>query len=427
MIEAWNQDAESIVIFVSSLLCSYVFHLMVCWQNGLFSATVAAALGPSLPDQVSNAQIESAFPAFNLPNFPLVNALWFSSLIISLTCALLAVSFQQWTHRYLMDVRQRGTPCNQARIREYLAEGIHESRIAVLVDVMRVCHQLSFFLFALGLSAYVLATDWTTFGIVSSWFLVWSVLYLWMTVTAISRYNSPYRSPLSSMFYRFVQLIHLARSITPETSNKRPTGFVTSNSYRGFLRRLGPEGMREAIEESVKNNSDDLDSRILEWSFNSFTRDNEFEQFFAAIPDFCDSRAVIDPKPHLLALNDKQEKLSRTLFVWMCRSLTSHLISEPDRQRRVKIFTKVIDALPTIVSFPTLQSVFETWDGLLGSVDFGSAVLRAGGNSDDPFTVFCTQCIVAIVIARAQVYDRQCINLTTRFLTSDLEVRVYSR
>jgi hypothetical protein len=66
--------------------------------------------------------------------------------------------------------------------------------------------------------------------------------------------------------------------------------------------------MREAIEETVQKRSDDLDSRIVEWTFNSLTRDHEFERFFAAIPDFCDSRAVREPKFHLLALNDKQEE-----------------------------------------------------------------------------------------------------------------------
>ena len=194
MIEAWNQDAKSIIIFVSSLLRlrhGGVRGLTGSWrQSGLFSATVAAALGPSLPDPSSNSQIESAgflqaiffhltandttvdFPLYDLPNFSLVNAIWFSSLVISLTCALLAVSLQQWTRRYLIEVRRRGAPCSQARIREYLAEGIRESRCAILVDVMRACHQISFVLFSLGLCAYFLSTDMTTFGIVSSWFFV---------------------------------------------------------------------------------------------------------------------------------------------------------------------------------------------------------------------------------------------------------------
>ncbi|KAF8259643.1 hypothetical protein EI94DRAFT_1615028, partial [Lactarius quietus] len=157
MIEVWNQDAKSMILF-----------------SGLFSATIAAALGPTLPDltvtpeDLSAAYLQLIYDKLNglspfsddgvdfgsLVTFQLVNSLWFSSLVISLTCALLAVSLQQWTRRYLMDVRRRDTPCNQARIRAYLAEGLFESRIAVLMDVMRACHQLSFFLFTLGLFEY---------------------------------------------------------------------------------------------------------------------------------------------------------------------------------------------------------------------------------------------------------------------------------
>jgi len=129
--EAWNQDAKSILLF-----------------SGLFSATVAAALGPTLPDLTVNSQdissiyIQSIYSlllsfngsfngslglndpidGLNLSTVPfqLVNSLWFTSLVLSLTCALLAVSLQQWTRRYLIAVRQRRTPYSQARIRRFL-------------------------------------------------------------------------------------------------------------------------------------------------------------------------------------------------------------------------------------------------------------------------------------------------------------------
>lgn len=216
-------------------------------------------------------------------------------------------------------------------------------------------------------------------------------------------------------------------SITPDTSTRRSTGFAALNSHRSLLRRLSPEAMREAMGESVQKYSEVLDSRILGWTFKSLTRDHKFERFFAGIPDFCSSKAVKDPKHLLLKLNDKQEKLSRVMFVWMYQTVTSHLISELARQQWIKIFTMVINAVPTIVSWTILHRVFKTWDGLLGSIDFGSVVLRTGGNSDNPCTSFCAWCIVAIVIARhVQVYNGHCLNLTTQFLTLDMEMRVFS-
>ncbi|KAI9433379.1 hypothetical protein H4582DRAFT_1819929, partial [Lactarius indigo] len=158
MVESWNQDAKSILLF-----------------SGLFSATVAAALGPSSPNLVLNSQDVSAtylqhiydflqllvdspsdksieFILFGpVGPFRLVNSLWYSSLTISLTCALLAILLQQWARRYLMAAQQWGTPHTRARIRGFLAEGVRNSGISLLVDVMWASHQLSFLLFTLGL------------------------------------------------------------------------------------------------------------------------------------------------------------------------------------------------------------------------------------------------------------------------------------
>lgn len=127
---------------------------------------VTAALGPSLLDQSANTLIESTFfveaiysylnanPSeivpeglsfIALPDIDLVNSLWFFSLVISLTCTLLAVSLQQWTHRYLVEVQRQGIPCCQARVREYLAEGIRKSGCAILVDAIGPSINFPFF------------------------------------------------------------------------------------------------------------------------------------------------------------------------------------------------------------------------------------------------------------------------------------------
>ena len=350
-----------------------------------------------------------------IPSFTLVNSLWFSSLILSLTCALLAISLQQWARRYLVAVRQRRTPYTQARIREYLAEGIRNSGIALLVDLMRAGQQLSFVLFAAGFVTPMFfnfgPSPWSSF-IALMWLTLCAALYLCITIVGISRKNSPYYTPLVS-FLQFFQLL----LVTPYYGTRR------SNGFEGTLKRF-TQVVRKETEESAQQDSHGLDRRTLEWTFETLNKDDDFERFFAGIPDFCNSRAVDDPMGHLLKL-DGEHKLSQALIGFMHRTTTSHLISESARQQRIKICTKAIDAVPTIVaSWSTLRRVFGEWEGLLGSVDFGKAVLRISGG--DPRTVFCARCIVAIVIARAQVYDRRWFNLTTQLLTSDVEVWIYS-
>ncbi|KAF8267707.1 hypothetical protein EI94DRAFT_1700818 [Lactarius quietus] len=200
------------------------------------------------------------------------------------------------------------------------------------------------------------------------------------------------------------------------------------NLFEGTLRKF-TLGVRKATEESAQKQSQRLDCRTLEWTMNSLNQDHKFERFFAGIPDFCNSRAVKDPMDHFLKLDDEQ-KLSQALIGFMHRTVTSHQISELAHKQRIQICTKAIDAVPTLVSWSTLRRVFGEWKGLLGSVDFGSAVLRTGASGDsnsDPHTIFCAWCIIAITISRAQVYDDRYLDLTTQFLTSDMKVWEYSR
>ncbi|KAH9959540.1 hypothetical protein BGW80DRAFT_1183447, partial [Lactifluus volemus] len=110
MADRWQKDADGILIF-----------------TGLFSAAVAALLAVSIQDLRPNPQDTAAFylaniyqlladpnislastlatpatlPPFSPPRYAIwVNSLWFLSLVISLTGALLATLLQQWARRY---------------------------------------------------------------------------------------------------------------------------------------------------------------------------------------------------------------------------------------------------------------------------------------------------------------------------------------
>ncbi|KAH8986851.1 hypothetical protein EDB92DRAFT_1948871 [Lactarius akahatsu] len=423
VVESWNQDSKTILF------------------SGLFSATVAAALGSSLPGPMNLALGQSVtytrhiysilahkysdadadnlyFELFGDSDdskfLGLSITLWYSSLVISLTCALLAILLQHWARRYLKAVRQRDAAYEQARNREFLADGIHDSGIALLLDAMWASHQLSFMLFILGLLMLFFDTAaGATFFVVLIWSLVWTCLYLWVSITGIFRENSPYSTPFSSIMRRLFRLKSVHTRAAPSSRVERT------------LRT------RKMTEESAR----DLDGRILKWTFTFLNQDHEFERFFASIPDFCDSRAVTNPVGLLRELNGDENKpshkLSQALIWLMHRTVTTHLISEPTRQQRINICTRAIDAVPALVSWSILRRVFGEWGGLLGSVDFGGAVLAAvrtgGDDNSDQRTVFYAQCIVAIVIARARpgVHDWSWINLTTQFLTSDMKLWVY--
>jgi hypothetical protein len=222
------------------------------------------------------------------------------------------------------------------------------------------------------------------------------------------------------MLYRFFQLTLLPGSVAPSRA-RRSARVPASHGIRGFLRMMTPDGMRKSIKNSIQEFSESLDSRILKWTFKSLNKDREFERFFAGIPDFCHSRVVNNPIDCLLELDGTQKKLSRALFGWMHRTMTSHLISEPARLQRIKICLEVFDALPTLVSWSTLRSLLDRWEG---TVDSKSAGGNSSGTAGDPWTSLYARCIVVILLARAQVYDRDWFDLTTQFSRLNDAVRV---
>ena len=111
--------------------------------------------------------------------------------------------------------------------------------------------------------------------------------------------------------------------------------------------------------------------------------------------------------------------------------MTSHQISEAARLERIKICLKVVDALqvvdalPTLVSWSALRSLFGRWEG---SVDSRSAASHADGNSygttNDPFKSLYVRCIVVILLARAQDHDHDWFDLTTQSSRWNNAVRV---
>ncbi|KAH9970875.1 hypothetical protein BGW80DRAFT_1175416, partial [Lactifluus volemus] len=133
--DRWQKDADGILIF-----------------TGLFSAAVAALGAVSIQDLRPNPQDTTAFyvgqiyqlladpnisrtsilatpaqpPPFSPPTYAIwVNSLWFLSLVISLTCALLATLLQQWARRYITVTHlPRYSPHNRARIRAFFADGV---------------------------------------------------------------------------------------------------------------------------------------------------------------------------------------------------------------------------------------------------------------------------------------------------------------
>ncbi|KAH9030913.1 hypothetical protein EDB85DRAFT_1866109, partial [Lactarius pseudohatsudake] len=159
MAESWKADADGILIF-----------------TGLFSAAVASLISVSIQDIRPNPQDTSNFylaniyrtladpasnisdslpaspPPFSPPNYAIwVNALLFLSLVISISCALLATLLQQWARRYLKVTQPRYSLHKRARIRAFFAEGVDRFLLPWAVEALPTLLHVSLFLFFAGI------------------------------------------------------------------------------------------------------------------------------------------------------------------------------------------------------------------------------------------------------------------------------------
>ncbi|KAN0140429.1 hypothetical protein V8E53_001638 [Lactarius tabidus] len=350
MAENWKDDADGILIF-----------------TGLFSAAVASLISVSIQDLQQDPQDTSNFylaniyqatinpnsssslptspPPFTPPNYAVwVNTLWFLSLVISITCALLATLLQQWARRYLKVTQPHYSPPRRARIRAFFAEGIAKFLLPWAVEALPTMLHLSLFLFFAGLAVFLWNVHLTIFKLVLSWVGLCTALYGCITIIPVFRQDSPYYTPLSLPVWYFVTGIRFltCRALEEFTSW---TGFSNETCGRfvdltvGYRRSL-LRGMQKTAELCAFMSPSDIDTRAFMWTFDYLGEDHELERFFSALPGFRSSKVVKDPLPNLTS--SQQGKLLRTLIGLLDRTSSSDLLPEPVKIRRTVICGKAI-------------------------------------------------------------------------------------
>ncbi|KAN0140443.1 hypothetical protein V8E53_001652, partial [Lactarius tabidus] len=317
MAENWKDDADGILIF-----------------TGLFSAAVASLISVSIQDLQQNPQDTSNFylanmyqatinpnvssslpaspPPFTPPNYAVwVNALWFLSLVISITCALLATLLQQWARRYLKATQPRYSPHKRARIRALFAEGVDKFLLPWAVEALPAMLHLSLFLFFAGLAVFLWNVNLTIFKLVLSWIGLCTALYGCITAFPVFRHDSPYHTPLSLPLWHFVTGIPFLafRALEMITYMDR-FSYGTYDRFEKLAKRYGKllvQGMRKTAEESALSSPPEMDTRAFMWTFDCLDEDHELERFFSGLPGFRSSKMVKDPLPNLTL--DQQAKL----------------------------------------------------------------------------------------------------------------------
>ncbi len=138
-------------------------------------------------------------PGFSPPRYAvLVNTLWFLSLVISLTYAMLATMLHQWVGRYITTTQQlRYSLQKRARVRALFSDSVGGFPVVWAVEGLRIMIHLSLFLFFAGLLIFLFNINHSVFKAVMWWTGLLTIAYICITIFPIFRPNSSCYGPLS--------------------------------------------------------------------------------------------------------------------------------------------------------------------------------------------------------------------------------------
>ena len=320
-----------------------------------------------------NISTPLSLPPFTPPTFAIwVNAFWFLSLVISITCALLATLLQRWARRYLKVTRPRYSLHKRARIRSFFAEGVKKSFLPLAVEALPTLLHISLFLFFAGLVVFLWNVDLTIFKMVLSWVGVCTTLYGCITLIPIFRHDSPYLTPLTPLARPIVVVTLKVFLVTPEVFLYLRRCFILLLNLCSFccscrwdscrylcrhaLRLLCTfplEGdrcdwLKQVLEvtlitpeKAALQVSSSINTRAFMWTLDSLDEDHELERFFSSLPDFRSSKVVHDPLPSLT--EKEREKVSQTLFRFLDFTISSDLLPEAVKNQRAIMCVKALD------------------------------------------------------------------------------------
>ena len=209
-----------------------------------------------------------------------VNALFLTSLVSTLGCALWATLMQQWARRFsqaadIPDVNY--TPSQRAQIYIFFSEGMSKFWFFAAVEVLPVLLHGSGFLFLVGLTVLLF---YVNHPVAYVWTACWAIevlTYCFLTIMPFVFPNSPYETPLSPIFWIIMETTSLLAHWLP----------LWDNTARAPIRERWANirlGMRHARELKAITSKSGLQANPKIQTTGDQGEDHESEEFLLALP-----------------------------------------------------------------------------------------------------------------------------------------------
>ncbi|KAK0186013.1 hypothetical protein F5146DRAFT_1227645 [Armillaria mellea] len=282
MVEESRDNVDALLVFAGLFSAVVTTFVAQTYQNLQvnYAATSASLLFESVLLQraiANGSSVDAIAPSQLSPNIAFVpattdvwvNGLWFTSLFLSLTTALVAVLAKQWLHHYV--VLPSGTPRDRSFTRQFRYDGFRKWHVQVIIGLLPVLMHLALAIFLAGLVVFLhplrAALSWT---IGTGTVFVYAA-YIMATSLPIFFPQCPYRTPLCNLLYISV------RRIIPQVSWNskyhflrawRKRQFSNAIRYLPHIQTRNTKTLTVIESECVQQMSTNLAAEALDWLFS---------------------------------------------------------------------------------------------------------------------------------------------------------------
>ncbi|KAF7291894.1 hypothetical protein MIND_01214700 [Mycena indigotica] len=376
LVASWKSDMEGMLIFAGLFSASLTAFLIESYKTlapdpgdatvQLLEQILAVSSGNSTSTPTS-AIVQTFKPSLSSL---VCNALWFMSLGLSLSCALVATLLEQWARDFLHRANTRSSPVVRARIYSYLYYGLRRFKMHAVVDIIPSLLHAALLFFFCGLVVFLIPVNKIIAGLVTGILALVAGFYAFLTILPSIRFDSPYRTPLSSAVWAVLQAFSGLRGCRSDSVDltdqiikatlfwsshsppHRPNSQSDCGRQKSNLNTLVDNMIGRAIMPS--DNRHNRDVSALLWTVSSLSDDDELQTFVEAIPDVMwgQHRQHRRNTAYMTSLRDSEEAnlTSRIADLW--RSCQEGPLSVGASQRRQVACLKAAWALCTIPTAP---------------------------------------------------------------------------
>ncbi|KAF7343192.1 hypothetical protein MVEN_01750400 [Mycena venus] len=291
LVEGWKSDMEGLLIFAGLFSASLTAFLIESYKTltpdqGAITIALLARISNQL-DPASSTQSAATLDSSFTPSTASLacNTLWFLSLGLSLSCALIATLVEQWARDFIQRTEMRPSPIIRARIFSYLYFGIQRFGMHTIVGFIPLLLHVSLILFFAGLVAFLRPINPVLMTVAAAMLSLISAIYIYLTILPIISSDAPYRTPLSyvawGLFQRLSTPLYWRRK-SPSDEESGTTDREPSQANKGIPTMVAVMNRDATVHSSERDTRDGL---AIVWTLKSLTDNNELQPFVEALPD----------------------------------------------------------------------------------------------------------------------------------------------